>query len=606
MIFCETIQFMKQAAMKYVSWVFVLLLLVGCAGKQYRLNGHAFHPPAANTSSFSDVAAALPPPPAPEQPLVRVISGKKLDATAAMAEIDTRTEPPHGGMTVMIERLSLRDAPLGEIAYLLTNLCRTNIIVTQLAADCSVSIDLYRVPLRQALEAICRLNDLWYREDDHVVTIMTSDEYAREIVVRRNEKMRAFTLRYTNAGDTAKIVQALMGSQVLFNDIGSEEIYGHVQEDKSGGGSAGAAAAAGEILNDDEKTRLPVLKGLRDGAFDALELAERLGKKIPAVITVFKRNNMILARSLNDAVLSEIGRIIESLDTPTSQVLLEMTILQLTLADGFESFFKIDFPGNSDFSVATLPTSAGLAQKTFSTLFGNDNIRARLQLFAEDNRVNVLATPYLMSANNAKVEFFVGEETPLREDVTSKTLYDDDGNPTTTLYEVTVNREELGTDISISSFINADGTITMDFEAELSTANLGVVEINVIDENTGAAQSFPLDGINRSKLTSIITAVPGVPLAIGGIIREQIEESENKVPLLGDIPLLGFFFKEIVDKKVKTETVILLTPHLISHPRQSWQVGRDFLERRSSHPRILRKQENLLDYPVSREGSSAL
>jgi len=583
---------MKHHLVLLCSAMALLAALSGCSHIN-RLDGHAFHAPPSGSSNFP-VAPPVAAASVAEQPIVRVLSGDQLSAEQAQVCLAEDTEPGSHGMHTRVERLSLRAAPLGELGYLLTALCGYNIIATPQAAQCQVSIDLRQAPLRQALEAICRLNGLWYREDEQVITLMTKEEYADEMVVRRNEKMRSYVLRYTNANDIARIIESLLGGQVLFSDIGAEKVYGHVSEEKSSGGTAATAALA-DLLSNEEKLHAQMLAGDGKGVADALAMSQRLGKKVPAVITVFKRNNCILARSLDEAVLDEISRIIQELDSPTNQVLLEMTILQVTLSDGFESFFKISFPGNSKFSAASM-AAASLAQSTLDTLFGNHNIQARMKLFAEDNRINVLATPYLMSANNAKVKFFVGEEMPLRDDVSSKTLYDDEGNPTTTIYEVTVNREELGTDIEISSFINEDGTITMDFNAKISTANPGVTEITVADENTGAAQSFPLDGVNRSELTSVITAAPGEPLAIGGIIREQVEEAENKVPLLGDIPGLGFFFKEIVDKKTKTETVIILTPHLIRHPREGWSTSREFLERRSSHPRLTHRQENLLDY----------
>ncbi len=529
---------------------------------------------------------------------MHVIQGTKLSPERAAAQLSAE-EPDWLGMKTLIDRLTLNETPLGTLASLLTELCGYNIIATNGAAQHLVSIELRGTRLRQALEAICRLNGLWYREDTGIVTLMTKEEYADEMVVRRNEKMRSYTLRYTNANDIARIIESLMDGQVVFSDIGTEEVYGHISEEKNAGGSSGGGTIESEELTDQDKIRSQMLTGGSQGVTDALELARRLEKKVPAVITVFKRNNCILARSLDEAVLDEIAHIIEELDTPTNQVLLEMTILQVTLSDGFESFFNIEFDGNSKFSASSMSSASLTESAALSTVFGNHNITARMKLFAEDNRINVLATPYLMSANNSKVEFFVGEETPLREDVTSKTLYDDEGNPTTTLYEITINREELGTDIEISSFINEDGTITMDFSAEISTANLGVTEITVVDENTGSSQSFPLDGVNRNELTSVITAAPGEPLAIGGIIREQVEETENKVPLLGDIPGLGFFFKEIADTKSKTETVIILTPHLIRHPRDGWQTSQEFLERRSSHPRLTRQQENLLDYETA-------
>ena len=578
----------------------VLPALTGCAKKDsaWLVNGHAFVP-ADSTVDYQPTAGSFELP--EEKPIVKIITGREvagIEEAQQIAAADNQPARP-AGLNQEVTGLALKKAPLAQVAALLTELCQYNIAVTEKAADLEITLFLENLPLRQALEAVCRLNGLWYREDERIITLMTSREYSDEMVIHRNEKTRAFWLRYTNANDMAKVIQAVMGAQVEFIDIGGEEIYGYVKEDSSGGG--GGAGAQEKELGREEKEKLLALGGLRGGKGDALEIAARLGKNVPAVITVFKRNNSILARSLDEAVLAEIGRIIETMDTPTNQVLLEMTILQVTLGDDFKSFFDINYPGNNKFFFNTMETSNGTGDQTLSMFFANDNIYARLELFTSENRVEVLATPFLMSANNARVEFFVGEETPLRDDVESKTIYDDEGNPVTTIYTVNIIRKELGTDVEISSFINEDGTITMDFKAELSVAKLNMTEITVSDENTGGFASFPLDGVDRSELTSIITASSGQPLVIGGIIKEQLEEYEKKVPILGDLPLIGFFFRDIADKKIKTETVIILVPHIIRHPALAWQVGREFLNRRSSHPRIVREKENILDYPTANE-----
>ena len=564
------------------------------------------------------------------------------------------------GLQTNVERLGLKEVPLIQLAALLSEMSGYNIVVTRDAADTKVSLYVQNLPLRQALESVCRLNGLWYREDSRIITLMTTEEYGKEMVVRRNEKSRAYWLRYTNANDMAKILQAVMGSQVVFNDIGKEEVYGHVDEEKKAGtrvtvDDENTDTRALNPLKDlqgfseEEVRKLLSLQKLKSRENNALELSKEIEKKVPAIITVFKRNNSIIARSLDESVLEEIGRVIELMDTPTHQVLLEISILQLSLGEGFESFFDLDFPGsyeetypdnlytynssgsaptwspdkgyyyydeNGDEQYAqfdyagrtityaasavadTMASSAGLASTTFNVLFGTESIQARLELYENEDRVEVLATPYLMSANNSKVEFFVGQEVPLRDDVESKTLYDSDGNVTTTNFEVSIKREELGTDIEISSFINEDGTITMDLEAEISSPQYNITTIGVVSDATGSVVQFPLDGKETSELNSVVTAVSGQPIAIGGIIREELSEYEKKVPVLGDIPGLGFLFKEISDATSKTETVILLTPHIIKHPALAWKESREFLKRRSSHPHFVRDQENITEYPT--------
>ena len=490
---------------------------------------------------------------------------------------------------------------------------------TRQAAELPVTTYLRDIPLRQALESICRLNDLWYREDERIITLMTTAEYSSEMVIRRNEKSRAYWLRYTNANDIAKVLQAVMSAKIQFNDIGEEKVYGHVKEDKKAGDklSLGKTEAELKTFNVEEIRKLLTIGGLQQVEGSALALSKQIEKDVPAVITVFKRNNSIIARSLDENILEDIGRIIELMDTPTSQVLLEIAILQINLTGGFESFFQVDYIGDltryerdgSTISFrdtfSTLASSAGPTSPTTALLFGNEHIQARLALYASDDRVKVLSTPYLMSANNSKVEFFVGEEVPLRDDVESKVLYNSDGQVTTTTFEVKVKREELGTAIDISSFINEDGTITMDLEAEISAPQYNMTTIGVVNDATGEVVPFPLDGKTTNELTSIVTAASGQTIALGGIIREELQEYEKKVPLLGDIPGLGFFFKDISDTKKKTETVILLTPHIIRHPAQAEAETNRFLERRSSHPSATHGVDTILDFPTADKNEQA-
>jgi type II secretory pathway component GspD/PulD (secretin) len=640
----------------------LLLLLSACGGKdaeKWIKEGHVYK---------ADPSLTETPEPVPEtqlvegRPIMRVIAGEEVEGPEEALARLTAAKENDLGLRTQVERLALREVPLIQVAALLSEMSGYNIAVTRRAAETPVNLYLQNLPLRQALEAVCRLNNLWYREDERIVTIMTVEEYGEEMVVRRNEKSRAYWLRYSNANDMAKILQAVMGSQIVFNDIGEEKIYGHVEEEKEAGKQVSLRDDAGGQQKDrlearlgfsvEEVRHLLSLRSLEGTGLDAVEMSKAIAKNVPAVITVFKRNNAIIARSLDESVLVDIGRIIELMDTPTSQVLLEISILQLNLGDGFESFFQLNFPGaydnafpdniyqhdssgtfppvapdtgywtrdqegkdifvNLDYAGraityatevigSTIGGSNGLASTTLNLLFGSERIQARLQLYEDENRIEVLATPYLMSANNSKVEFFVGNEVPLRDDVESETLFNQEGFITTTNFTVKINREELGTDIEVSSFINEDGTITMDLEAELSFPVYNITSIGVVNSVTGAVINFPLDGVDRSKLNSIVTTVSGQPIAIGGIIREELQQYEKKVPLLGDIPLLGFPFREIVDKRSKKETIILITPHVISHPSQTWRVGGDFLERRSSHPRMVREQENILDYPTGRK-----
>lgn len=583
-----------------------VLLLHGCGYKErqgFAKDGHPFSQPPVKALE-KPKQTPLPTVVPKEKPIVKVISGKEVAGPEeAQALMNSQRRTGALGLRTLVEQLAVNEVPLIQVAATLSELSGFNIAVSRQAAELPVTVYLQNIPLRQALESICRLNDLWYREDERIITLMTTAEYSSEMVIRRNEKSRAYWLRYTNANDMAKVLQAVMSAKVQFNDIGSEEVYGHVKEEKEAGEKITVAKDDAEKVaksfDPEEIKKLLNLGRLQEGQGNALDLNKQIDKDLPAVITVFKRNNSIIARSLDENILEDIGRIIEYMDTPTSQVLLEISILQINLTGGFESFFQVDYIGDGNFSINSLESTSGPSSPTSTILFGNEHIQARLALYASDDRVKVMSTPYLMSANNSKVEFFVGQEVPLRDDVESKVLYNNEGEVTTTTFEVKIKREELGTDIDISSFINEDGTITMDLEAEISSPQYNMTSIGVVNDATGEVVQFPLDGKESNELTSIVTAASGQTIALGGIIREELSEYEKKVPLLGDVPVLGFFFKDISDSKKKIETVILLTPHIIRHPEMAEAETDRFLERRSSHPKATHGVDTILDFPTA-------
>ncbi|MCG8642526.1 MAG: hypothetical protein MI862_22560 [Desulfobacterales bacterium] len=562
-----------------------------------------------------------------EKPIVKIIKGEVLDEAEAAQALSQQPRQDLMGMSEQIRSLILRDVPVRQITELLTDLCGYNVVPTKAVEDKKINIYMQEISLRSALETICRLNDLWYREGHNIVTLMTREEYIRDIEIRQNEHTRAFSIKYTNAADMAKIIQALMGSEVYLSEIEDEKVYGHVDPeadiDLTGryegpdldNTSNQRIIFMDRLINDRrpdhtgslKRDTVPVPQTAGSSA-EASSPAEKPSKPLLAILTVFKRNNSIIARSLDESLLNEMARIIETLDTPTSQVLLEVKILQITLDDEFESFFQFDFGDFSDnpvqsridpttsvlegFGVSQLPGAVSTGS-TGAFSYTSNNIEARISFFEEEGRVHTVSSPFLMSANNSSVDFFVGEEVPLRDDVKKETIPIGEGGDTLNTFIVEINREELGTEIIMSTFINEDNTVTLEIEAEISSPVLNVTSIGLSDD-FGNVIDFPLDGVNKSEIKSILTAKSGQTIALGGIIRETMNDITRKVPGLGDIPGLGFLFRQENDTTTKTETIIVLTPHVIAHPGFSGAQTRELLNRKSSNRLILEERDALL------------
>lgn len=521
-------------------------------------------------------------------PDVRVLNMGERDSRSADRNGPARKPP---AASVKLRECYVQDLPLEVVVELLTELTGVNLVVIQEAAAQPVRIFLKNATLDGALEAICRSNGLWFRSSGNITAVMTEQAYTDAMVFQKSEKMQAYFMRYTNAVDMAALIATVLSPEVQFRPMSGQSVYGHLAAAKAGSSStsasasSGATAATGGSQKDagltDEERKILLEQGFTTDAKvqEAGEASKKLGKRAPAILTVFKKNNCIVARSEDADTLREISNIIKEMDTPTQQVLIEVKILSITLGDTFQSFFSFDYI-NGEHSFSTLG-GATIADDALTYIFSNDKIQAQISVFAEDNRVKMLAAPFLMAADNAEVNFFVGEETPLRKDVTTKTVSVGDEGDTLVVYEFDIEREEIGTDLTFRTVVNSDRTVTMDIDAEISTPNLGVSNVTLINEKTGESNTFLLDGVDKSEITSVVVVPSDHTVALGGMIRVEETDYDQKVPVLGDIPGLGILFKKIDKEKLRKETVILITPHVIGAPAEGSGVSREMMRRQS-------------------------
>ena len=316
------------------------------------------------------------------------------------------------------------------------------------------------------------------------------------------------------------------------------------------------------------------LKALQDAV-------ERGGEKLPEsadplagiarheatiYVTVNRQHNLVLIRTQDQAALKDLERLIVSVDRPTPQVLLEMKILEIILDDGFKSIVDLDLttgldktgPETSQPRNPLLPGQTTAPENvlglgnflneggTLVYQFMSQDIRARIQLQAQMNRVNVLATPLILCANDRTARIFIGEERPLVrnfevQSTTTQTIARE------TLVPVTELRD-IGTSLIIRPRINADRTVTLEIQQEVSFLNPGGATLPVAFG--GVITQQPVDTVDTSILFGTVVGKDGLTMAVGGLIRESFSRQEQKVPYLGDIPVLGTLFK----KKIKNRT----------------------------------------------------
>jgi general secretion pathway protein D len=163
-----------------------------------------------------------------------------------------------------------------------------------------------------------------------------------------------------------------------------------------------------------------------------------------------------------------------------------------------------------------------------------------------DGQTNVLSTPNLVTLDNQEAEIFVGQELSIPSG-----SYSSSGSTTTSVNPFTTfERKQVGIRLKVKPQINEGDAIRLDIEQTVDGISAGAAGTGDIVTN------------ERSIKTTVLVD-DGKLLVLGGLIKDDLVETEQKVPLLGDIPLLGMLFRYKSVKKVKTNLMVFLRPTIL-------------------------------------------
>lgn len=194
-------------------------------------------------------------------------------------------------------------------------------------------------------------------------------------------------------------------------------------------------------------------------------------------------------------------------------------------------------PGESGEGGFTAPT--GLSVRTIE-----GDLDFTIHALQESGRLNVLSRPYILTRNNQLATITVGEEVPIPTGSTTV------AGQTQTTVEY---RDDIGIVLDVTPSINREGLVNLVVSPRITTRTGDKVQVS----EDLQAETFA----TRSADTRVAVE-DGQTIVIGGLIEDQITDTVSKVPLLGDIPILGFLFKRTIQDKSKTELLIFLTPHV--------------------------------------------
>lgn len=327
------------------------------------------------------------------------------------------------------------------------------------------------------------------------------------------------------------------------------------------------------------------------------------GAKAAYKVEIDELNNaLILAAPA--AVIREIKNIVGKLDISRPQVLIEAVIAQLS-EDQAKSLgadllytskdkggYLTNFDGllsslvgtavNGTPDAATLTTIIGTVPAS-SVAVGGDfdpatgkGMGLLIQALQSDDDTNILSTPSVVTLDNEEATLTSGEEVPFQTgSYTNSSSGSSSSNPFTTY-----NREEVGILLKVKPQISKGNAIRLEIEQESSKVKSGSAGLQTTSKNT---------------IKTNVMIDDGQLLVLGGLIEDTFSESEAKVPLLGDIPLLGRLFKKASKTENKQVTMMFIRPTIIRNPVDAKDLSNGKFEHLISRDLDGKKQSKLSD-----------
>jgi type II secretory pathway component GspD/PulD (secretin) len=245
-----------------------------------------------------------------------------------------------------------------------------------------------------------------------------------------------------------------------------------------------------------------------------------------AVLVADDRSNAVVVTGTREVVTSATA-LLEALDGPGRQVLLEVRVADVKPVDDSTNV-GIQF-GGTGFG------AGALAQFPYTVTKSSIAVNAQVNALIQTGKAQILATPRIATLNNKEASILVGEQFPV------VTVNQQTGFPS-------VQTIDVGVRLRITPTIGADGAITADAHTEYS-------------QIIGFNASFPV--IANRKIDATLRVGDGETIVLGGLFQDVSSETISKLPFLGDVPILGPFFRNKARTHTRDEVVFFITPRLI-------------------------------------------
>ena len=282
--------------------------------------------------------------------------------------------------------------------------------------------------------------------------------------------------------------------------------------------------------------------------FDPRGLTEGSGDLGTKIVADEGNNSLLIKAPPKD--YRKIEAALRELDRPPLQVLLEATIAEVTLTDklryGVQWFFDT---GNTDLVLSSRKDgSVDPFFPGFSGILSSSDVDVVIDALDSVTDINIVSSPQILVLDNQTALLEVGDEVPVVTRQAEGTDADD-------RLVTTIEQRQTGVILNVTPRVNASGLVVLDIQQEVSDVNRTVT--SGIDSPT----------ISQRRVGTTVAVDSNQTVALGGLIEEEVELVRNGIPILMDIPYLGWLFGRTTDDTERTELLILLTPKVLPNTR---------------------------------------
>lgn len=479
-------------------------------------------------------------------------SGVFAAEEAAIVESSSQDGLAVGREDRLLDLLDIKGLDILDVLKLISQKSGLNIIASQNVRG-PVTLYLKKIKVLDALKVIVSAYGWAFIDEDQVIKVMTAQEFEQRYGYKfgREMEIRIKQLFFAKPENVT----------VLLNEV------------KSNQGKIAADAKSGTLVLQDDPSAIDQMIKIIDRVDVPIHTqvfrlnyakAEDLKAHVEEVLTpdvgsvkADERSNTLVVMDTKRK-LEDVAAVVKAFDQKDKEVLIEAKIVQVTLNNAHKMGIdweavvqrSHDWTLKSAFDLLTKDSDGKITSGGSVSVgtFADDQYEVLLEALDTVGETNVLSSPRITTLNNKEAKILVGSSEPY---VTSQTTTTSSG-PTTTAESVTFI--EVGIKLYVTPQIHDDDFITMNIKPEISEVTERIA--------TGSQNEIPV--VQTSEAETTVTVKNGVTLVIGGLMKDYAAKDVKRVPLLGDIPLLGYAFRSESESTEKTELVIFLKPTIIT------------------------------------------